>query len=93
MTYFFNKYIQIEYIVLPCYSLRMTHTHVSTKYQVVIPKQIRLKLSLHSGQKLLVMEKNGVIYLIPDLALGKTFGLLKNTALDSKGVRDKKDRL
>ncbi|MBX7147626.1 AbrB/MazE/SpoVT family DNA-binding domain-containing protein [bacterium] len=71
----------------------MTYTQVSQKFQIVIPKEIRNKLSLKPKQKLMILEKNGVIYMAPDVALSKTFGLFKNSRLTSANLRDKKDRV
>jgi AbrB family looped-hinge helix DNA binding protein len=45
----------------------MTYTSVSTKYQVVIPKEVRERLEIKPGQKFVIWEKAGVIYLIPAL--------------------------
>ena len=47
----------------------MTTTTISPKYQVVIPKEIREKLHLKSGQKMTVVTKGGVIYFIPESLL------------------------
>ena len=42
---------------------------VSPKYQVVIPKAVRQQVPLHTGQKLAVVVKEGVITLVPDRPL------------------------
>jgi AbrB family looped-hinge helix DNA binding protein len=36
---------------------------ISSKFQVVIPKDIRRKLNLRPQQKLLVIEKSGILYM------------------------------
>ena len=63
---------------------------ISTKYQVVIPKEIRNEMSIECGQVVQVIAKRGVITLIPDQPLGNLRGSLKGA--DTRGVRDKKDR-
>ena len=70
----------------------MTYTSVSTKYQVVIPKEVREKMSLKPGQKLVIYEKSGIIHLIPDIPIKKLKGLFKDRGIDMKDLRDKSDR-
>ena len=43
----------------------MTQVIVSPKYQVVIPKEVRERLSLYKGQKMTVMAKGGIIVFMP----------------------------
>jgi AbrB family looped-hinge helix DNA binding protein len=71
----------------------MTYTSVSPKYQVVIPKEVRSKVGLKPRQRLIVMEKAGIIYLIPDVPLKDMKGCLQGQGLKSSGLRDKQDRL
>ena len=69
----------------------MAHAVVSTKYQVVIPKEIRKQVGLRTGQAVQVIAKNGVITLVPDRGLSELRGFLRG--MDIKNVRDKRDRL
>lgn len=69
----------------------MTYTSISPKFQIVIPKEVRRKMALRPKQRLIVMEKRGIIHLIPEVPLAKMKGFLKG--LDTTGLRDKKDRL
>ena len=71
----------------------MTYTSVSPKYQVVIPKEVRAKLSLKPKQRLIVMEKGGVIHLIPQIPVKSMKGIFKGRGLDHKDLRDKRDRV
>lgn len=71
----------------------MTHTSVSPKFQVVIPKEVRQRLALRPKQRLVVMEKGGIIHLIPEVPLVKLRGFLKGKVTDLNDLRDKKDRL
>ena len=69
----------------------MASLKVSPKFQVVIPKQIRDEVRLKSGEEIIMLTKNGVIFIYPDTPLEKLRGSLRGISL--KGIRDKKDRL
>ena len=68
----------------------MAQAVVSTKFQVVIPKDVRRELGLKSGQVVQIIAKSGVITLVPDQPLGRLRGYLKG--MNSSRLRDKKDR-
>jgi len=68
----------------------MTYTSVSTKYQVVIPKEIRRRLEIKPGQKFIVWEKAGVIYLIPHLKFQAMRGWFRG--MDIADYRDETER-
>ena len=68
----------------------MAKATISTKYQVVIPKEIRREMSIECGQVVQVIAKGGVITLVPDRSLSELRGALKGAR--TKGVRDKRDR-
>jgi AbrB family looped-hinge helix DNA binding protein len=65
-------------------------TTISPKYQVVIPKDIREKLHLKSGQKMTVVTKGGVIYFIPEKPLSAFRGYLKG--MDTSNIREDEER-
>ena len=69
----------------------MTQVTVSSKYQVVIPKEVRRQVPLRTGQKLVMIVKDGVITLLPDRPLASFRGFLK--AMPTDAVREKRDRL
>ena len=69
----------------------MTRVTVSSKYQVVIPKEVRRQVPLRTGQKLAVVVKEGAITLLPDRSLASFRGLLKGMKVGQ--IRDKRDRL
>ena len=69
----------------------MAQTVVSSKYQIVIPKEVRQKLDLEKGQILQVVVRNGVITLVPDRPLAELRGFVKG--IDDSELRDKDDRL
>ncbi len=68
----------------------MATTTISPKYQVVIPKDVREKLHLRSGQKMTVVTKGGVVYLIPEKPVESFRGFLKG--MDTRNIREDKDR-
>ncbi|HEA69068.1 hypothetical protein LCGC14_2462930 [marine sediment metagenome] len=59
---------------------------VSPKYQVVIPKIIRDALRLRPGQKMMVIEYDGRIELIPDRDISELKGFLKG--INTEFVRE-----
>ena len=69
----------------------MPQTVVSSKYQVVIPKEVREKIDLEKGQILQVVVRNGVITLVPDRPLSDLRGFVKG--IDDAELRDEEDRL
>lgn len=68
----------------------MTQVTVSPKFQIVIPREIRKKLRLRPGQKVTLLERNGIITAIPDVPLEKLRGIAKG--ISTTGLREKKDR-
>lgn len=68
----------------------MATTTISPKFQVVIPKEVREKLHLKSGQKMTVVTKGGMVYLIPERPLSSFKGFLKGMA--ATGLRENEDR-
>ena len=69
----------------------MTFATISPKYQVVIPREVRRQVPIRSGQKVTVVAKNGLIYIVPSFPMKKLKGQLKHVSLE--GFRDKKDRI
>ena len=68
----------------------MTYTTVSTKYQVVIPKEVRRRVKMKPGQKFIVWEKAGIIHLVPILKLENMEGLFKG--MDARNIREEGER-
>jgi AbrB family looped-hinge helix DNA binding protein len=63
---------------------------LSKTYQIVIPRDIRERLGLRPGTKFTVLEKHGVIYLVPERPITSYRGIASGTT--SRGLRDKNDR-
>lgn len=66
-------------------------TTISSKYQVVIPKPVLEHLNLKPQQKLTVIEKDGMLILIPESSLGDLRGIAAGAKTDD--YRDKEDRV
>lgn len=69
----------------------MATTTISSKYQIVIPKEIREKLHLSPQQRLQVLVKGGMITLVPEAPLKSLKGFLKG--MDKGGIREKEERV
>ena len=67
-------------------TVRVVTVTVSPKYQVVIPSEVRERMKLKPGQKLAVVEKDGVVHLVPVRPLKEMRGFAKGVS--SKGIRD-----
>jgi AbrB family looped-hinge helix DNA binding protein len=68
----------------------MVMTTISSKFQIVIPKEVREKLHLSPKQRLHVVEKGGIITLVPEVPLKSLRGALKG--MSKTDLREKKDR-
>jgi AbrB family looped-hinge helix DNA binding protein len=64
---------------------------LSTKYQLVVPRAVRERLGLRPGTKLTVLEKGGVVFLVPVRSLRARRGVARGT--QPRGLREKKERL
>ena len=69
----------------------MNTVTLSSKYQLVIPRDVRERLELEPGTKLTVIEKGGILYLVPERPLAAMRGVARGTR--RKGLREKKERL
>jgi AbrB family looped-hinge helix DNA binding protein len=63
---------------------------ISSKYRIVIPREVRKPLGLKPKQKLVVLEKSGMIYLVPDEPITRLRGLLRGMSV--QGLRDERDK-
>jgi AbrB family looped-hinge helix DNA binding protein len=69
----------------------MARTRVSSKYQVVIPKEVRERHGIKPGLEMQVISKGGSIVLVPDRPLSAFRGILRG--MPTEGHREKKDRM
>jgi AbrB family looped-hinge helix DNA binding protein len=63
---------------------------VSSKFQVVIPEEVRKKANIKPGQKVIIIEKDGIINIIPQRPIRELKGFLKG--LSTENIRDEGDR-
>jgi len=69
----------------------MSVVTVSSKFQVVIPVEVREKMNLKPGQKVIVVEKDGVVHMIPEKPLKEMRGFVKG--VNTENLREEEDRL
>jgi len=65
-----------------------TMVMVSPKYQIVIPKDLRVKLEIRPGQKMLMYEMDGSLY----LDVPKSIRELRGMAPGLRWTEDDRDR-
>ena len=70
--------------------MTMAQTTVSSKYQVVIPKEIRERIGLKPGQKLSVTATATCIHLVPVPTLAELRGSARGA--NTSSLREKGDR-
>jgi len=71
----------------PC----MTQVKLSSKYQIVIPHEVRKQLDLQPGQAFQVWALDGQVVAVPVRPLSEAFGMFPG--LDVSDPRDHEDRL
>ena len=68
----------------------MVVVKVSPKFQVVIPEEVRRKACIKPGQKVVVIEKDGIINIIPQRPIKELKGFLKG--MSTENIRDEEER-
>ena len=63
---------------------------LSSKFQLVLPRGARERLQLKPGMRITVLDKGGVIFLVPERPIQAYRGIARGA--DPKGLREKKDR-
>ncbi|MDH7577557.1 MAG: AbrB/MazE/SpoVT family DNA-binding domain-containing protein [Bacillota bacterium] len=69
----------------------MAEVVVSSKYQIVIPAEVRKSLGIKKGQRLHVLLEDGSIRLIPSRPLSELRGLLRG--MNTEIEREEEERL
>ncbi len=64
---------------------------LSSKFQLVLPRGARERLRLRPGMKFTVLDKGGVIFLVPERPMRAYRGVARGAT--AQGVREKQDRL
>lgn len=62
---------------------------ISTKYQVVIPREVREQFGLKPGQKVMFIPYNNTLRVVVVPSIDKARGMFKG--LTSDGIREEKD--
>ncbi|MEK6691221.1 MAG: AbrB/MazE/SpoVT family DNA-binding domain-containing protein [Nitrospirota bacterium] len=68
----------------------MSTITLSSKYQIVIPKDVREKIQLKIGQKIVVIAKGGMVHLIPERSVDSLKGFLKG--MGTEDLREDEER-
>lgn len=63
---------------------------LSSKFQLVLPRGPRERLGLRPGTKFTVLDKGGVIFLIPERPIRAYRGVARGVS--DRGLREKRDR-
>ena len=69
----------------------MESATLSTKFQLVIPRGPRERLRLRPGMRFTVLDKGGVVYLIPERGPRAYRGVARGAT--TRELRDKRDRV
>ncbi|MGH2758493.1 MAG: AbrB/MazE/SpoVT family DNA-binding domain-containing protein [Actinomycetota bacterium] len=64
---------------------------LSSKYQLVLPRGPRERMRLRPGMRFTVVDKGGVIYLVPERPIEEYRGVARGVR--PRGLREKVDRL
>ena len=76
----------------PLYLFPMTAVTVSSKYQIVIPKEARQKLGISSGTRLQAIPEATGLRLVKEPSIDEVCGLLRGMPVDDAGIRSEQDR-
>jgi AbrB family looped-hinge helix DNA binding protein len=68
----------------------MAQVKVSSKYQIVIPLEVREAIGIHKGQTVSVIPMGNVIEIVPDCDISEMEGMFPDLTLD--GIRDETER-
>ena len=68
----------------------MARATISPKFQIVIPKEIRERLDLKPGQQVALIERQGLITIVPQRPISELRGIARGAPTDD--YRDETDR-
>ena len=68
----------------------MAQVKVSSKYQIVIPLEIRKMMNITKGQMVSLIPVGNVIEIVPDMDIRQMKGIFPELTLDN--IRDESDR-
>jgi AbrB family looped-hinge helix DNA binding protein len=72
------------------HAVDMAKVRLSSKFQIVIPRDVREKLNLKAGEQIVMVEKAGIIHLVPQKPIKQMRGFVKGG--DTRDIRDEEDR-
>jgi AbrB family looped-hinge helix DNA binding protein len=64
---------------------------ISSKYQVVIPREVREQFNLKPGQKVVFIPYNGTLRVVVVPPIEKARGMLKGMNVNMDGLREEED--
>jgi AbrB family looped-hinge helix DNA binding protein len=64
---------------------------LTCRHQIILPRKVRERLALVPGAKLTVLDKGGVIYLVPQKPIRAKRGIARGT--NPHGLREKSGRM
>jgi AbrB family looped-hinge helix DNA binding protein len=70
----------------------MTAVTVSSKYQIVIPKEARRKLGIVSGTKLQAIPEESGLRLVKEPSIDEICGLIRGMKMQDSDIRSEEDR-
>jgi AbrB family looped-hinge helix DNA binding protein len=70
----------------------MTAVTVSSKYQIVIPREARRKLGISSGTRLQAISEESGLRLVKEPSIDEVRGLLKDMPVYDSDIRNEEDR-
>ena len=72
------------------YGIDVVKVKLSSKFQIVIPAEIREKMNLKAGEEIVMIEKAGVIHLVPQKPIKQMRGFVKGG--DTQNIREEEER-
>jgi len=76
----------------PSYNVTMIAITVSSKYQIVIPREVREVLQITPGTRLLVSHDKDSLHMVKEPGLKEIRGLLKGLKVKDAEIRDETNR-
>ncbi len=83
-----KSYIVPYFILL--LRIDMAKVKLSSKFQIVIPTEIRQKMGLKAGEEIVMIETAGVIHLVPQKPIKQMRGFVKGG--DTQNIREEEER-
>jgi len=75
------------------YCVLMTPVTISSKYQIVIPREARRKLGVSSWTRLQAIPEESGLRLVKEPSIDEIRGLLKGMKVDDLDIRSEEDRM